>query len=57
VTALAALGLRQQGIDLVDDRIAFNLEADGRVTKNGAEDQRQAQQDENGSKDDGHVKA
>lgn len=40
ITALAALGLGQQRVDLVDHRIAFDLETDCRIaqqnTKNGS---------------------
>ena len=37
VGALAALCLGEQGIDLIDQRIAFDLKADGAVTQNQAE--------------------
>ena len=48
IAALAALGLGQDGIDLLDQRVAFNLELDRGVAKRGAEDNGAQRHDEDG---------
>jgi len=50
VPTLAALGLRQNLVDLVDYGIAFGLETDCGVAQQGAENQAQANQRKQGSK-------
>src|SRR5690606_12226753 len=54
ITALAALGLRQQGVDLLGDRIAFDPEAYRRETQDRAAHQAQRQQREYGNQNQAH---
>ena len=48
VAALAALGLWQQGIELIDDGIGFYMKLDGGKAQNDAEGQGQQSQHQNG---------
>src|SRR5690606_13740313 len=54
ITALAALGLRQQGVDLLGNRIAFDPEAYRRETQDRAAHQAQRQQREYGNQNQAH---
>src|SRR5690606_14816125 len=55
VAALAALGLGQQCVDLLDHGIACNPEADRGIAQQRAEDQRQGQQNDYRGKDERHA--
>ena len=48
VAALAALGLRQQGVELIDDGIGFHMKFDGGKAQDDAEGQSQQSQHQNG---------
>jgi hypothetical protein len=48
VAALAALGLGQDGVDLFDQRVAFDLETDGGIAQCRAEHEGDAGHDEKG---------
>src|SRR5690606_8383926 len=54
IAALAALGLRQQGVDLLGDRIAFHPEANRGVSQQCAADQAQQQDGDNGNQHQTH---
>ncbi len=54
MAALAALGLRQQGVDLLDDGVAFHFEFLGGVAEHGAEQRRQPEQGGDGDQYRGH---
>ncbi len=54
VAALAALGLRQQGVELIDDGIGFHMKLDGGKAQNDAESQGQQSQHQNGKKNVNH---
>jgi len=41
IAALTTLGLRQQVVDLIDNRVAFYFKADGGKTQNGTKNNRQ----------------
>src|SRR5690606_41562330 len=57
IAALAALRLRQDGVDLVDERIALDLEADGGPAQGSADLQRQHGQDRKSTRlNSSHVK-
>ncbi|MNM63352.1 hypothetical protein D3C81_747180 [compost metagenome] len=48
VAALAALGLGQQGIELVDDGVGLHMKLDGGIAQNDAEGQGQQGQHQDG---------
>ena len=54
MATLAALGLRQQGIDLVDNGITLDPEADRGITEDRTEDHGERQYHDNSGKNHSH---